>query len=48
MTQHREWEPGEVSICSDNTISGTVWYEQDKETAGQIRSVEELESMIKI
>ena len=47
MTRHGEWEPGEVSLHLDNITSGTVWYEQDKEAAGQIRSVEELESMIK-
>ena len=45
---HREWKPGEVSFYLDNMTSGTVWYEQDKEAVGQIRSVEELESMIKI
>ena len=48
MTRHGEWEPREVSIHLDNITSGTVWYEQDKEAAGQIRSVEELESMIKM
>lgn len=48
MMLHREWKPGEVSFYLDNMTSGTVWYEQDKEAVGQIRSVEELESMIKI
>ena len=46
MTQHSEWEPAEVSLHLNYATSGAVWYEQDKEAIGQIRSVEELESMI--
>lgn len=46
MTQQSIWQPPRQPVYFENTASTAVWYEQDKEAAGQIRSVEELESMI--